>query len=95
MYDASPQMPPKDTAAMSSAKTSKWQPLSAMDPNPIADNDPFSLGDSEDEKDAKDKDRPKESKSDASERLKLAAAEAMADDLVKPTKEGDAVDKKS
>ncbi|XP_044723925.1 CUE domain-containing protein [Hirsutella rhossiliensis] len=95
MYDASPQMPPRDTAATSSAKASKWQPLSAMDPNPIADNDPFSLGDSEDEKDAKDKDKPKDSKADEGERLKQAAAEAMADELVKPTKEGDAVEKKS
>ncbi|EQK98983.1 CUE domain protein [Ophiocordyceps sinensis CO18] len=93
MYD-SPQTPPKDPSGTSSAKASKWQPLSAIEPNPIADNDPFSLGDSEDERDTKDKDKDKDSKADDSERLKQAAAEAMADDLVKPTKEEDNVNNK-
>ncbi|KAK2834933.1 hypothetical protein FQN49_006765 [Arthroderma sp. PD_2] len=37
-------------------KSSKWQPLSAVEPSPVADNDPFSLGDSDDEKDTKPKD---------------------------------------
>ena len=98
MYDTSPTVPPKD-ATTSAAKTSKWQPLSTVDPNPIADNDPFSLGDSEDEKEIKDKpkeDKPKEIKMDDTERLKQAAAEAMADSLVEPGKDGAAaVDKKS
>lgn len=80
MYDSSPKVPPKDTPPTSAAKASKWQPLSSVDPEPITDNDPFSLGDSEDEKEAKDK--PKEAKDDESERLKKAAAEAMADSLV-------------
>ena len=112
MYDTSPKVPPKDTPPKGSAKASKWQPLSTVEPSPIADNDPFSLGDSEDEKDAKDK--PKDTKdtkdtkdakdakdtqpgtSDESERLKQAAAEAMADSLVDPAKEGDeAAEKKS
>lgn len=87
MYDSSPKVPPKDTPP-SGGKASKWQPLSSVDPNPIGDNDPFSLGDSEDEKDAKDaKEKPKDSKADESERLKQAAAEAMADSLVDPAKE--------
>lgn len=38
------------------SKQSKWQPLSTVEPNPVseADNDPFSLGDSDDEKETKD-----------------------------------------
>ncbi|OBT94783.1 ubiquitin-binding protein cue5 [Pseudogymnoascus verrucosus] len=47
----------KDAAATTpaSGKQSKWQPLSSVDPNPVGegDNDPFSLGDSEDEKEVK------------------------------------------
>jgi hypothetical protein len=45
------------------------------------DNDPFSLGDSEDEKDAKDREGVKEVKMSEAERLKKAAAEAMADTI--------------
>lgn len=57
VYDASPVVPPKDSylATTTGGKTSKWQPLSTVEPSPIGDNDPFSLGDSEDEKDGKDK----------------------------------------
>lgn len=96
MYESSPRVPPKDTPTKSSVKGSKWQPLSAVEPSPIGDNDPFSLGDSEDERDnnnnsGKDgKDKPKEPTEDESERLKKAAAEAMADSLV----EGKVEDKK-
>lgn len=90
MYDASPKVPPKDATPSGSAKGSKWQPLSAVDPNPITDNDPFSLGDSEDERDVtqKPKETTKENKetkdgnADDTERLKQAAAEAMSDSLV-------------
>jgi hypothetical protein len=39
-------------APTSAAKQSKWQPLSQVEPSPV-DNDPFSLGDSDEEKDAK------------------------------------------
>lgn len=39
-------------AGAGASKSSKWQPLSTVDPSPIAENDPFSLGDSDDEKDA-------------------------------------------
>lgn len=92
MYDSSPRVPPKDTPP-SSARASKWQPLSSVDPNPITDNDPFSLGDSEDEKEIKDK--PKDTKSDENERLKKAAAEAMSDSLVDASKDSDAAAKKS
>lgn len=63
-----------------SGKGSKWQPLTAVDPSPVADHDPFSLGDSDDE-DAKKKDL----RADDSERLKQAAAEAMSDDIGTPS----------
>ncbi|PGH15820.1 hypothetical protein AJ79_02201 [Helicocarpus griseus UAMH5409] len=61
----------------SSNKSSKWQPLSAVEPSPVGDHDPFSLGDSDDEKEAKNKDN----KSDEAERVKAATAEAMAGDI--------------
>ncbi|KAI9835596.1 MAG: hypothetical protein M1819_002047 [Sarea resinae] len=57
-------------------KASKWQPLTSIDPSPVAD-DPFSLGDSDDEREAKTKDL----KGEDSERLKRAAAEAMNEDI--------------
>ncbi|KAI1388850.1 uncharacterized protein F4822DRAFT_404162 [Hypoxylon trugodes] len=82
-YDASPRIPPKDSSATPPpGKQSKWQPLSSVEPNPITDNDPFSLGDSEDEKDAKSGGI----KMEASERLKQATADAMADSLVSSEK---------
>lgn len=51
-----------------------------------ADNDPFSLGDSEDEKESKDRVGGKEIKLDDAERLKQAAAEAMAGDIAEPAR---------
>ena len=79
-----------------SAKSSKWQPLAAIDPNPVTDHDPFSLGDSDDE-DAKKKDV----KPGDSERLKQAAAEAMLEDIggtgnkkLEPQAKSGAVDQK-
>jgi hypothetical protein len=62
--------------------------LSTVDPSPIGDtdNDPFSLGDSEDEKESKDRVGGKEIKMDDAERLKKAAAEAMADSIVEPAR---------
>lgn len=53
-----------------SGKQSKWQPLSSVDPNPIGEgeNDPFSLGDSEDEKESKDRVGGKEIRMDDTER---------------------------
>jgi hypothetical protein len=61
-------------AAGAGGKNSKWEPLSAVDPAPIGDNDPFSLGDSDDEKE-------KDIKASDTERLKKAAAEAMSDEI--------------
>ncbi|KAL7623982.1 ubiquitin-binding protein cue5 [Parahypoxylon ruwenzoriense] len=81
-YDASPRLPPKDSSATPPpGKQSKWQPLSSVEPNPITDNDPFSLGDSEDEKDAKEKNGGG-IKMEDTERLKQATADAMAESLV-------------
>lgn len=93
-YGASPKFPPKDVSG-SAAKTSKWQPLSTVEPSPIAENDPFSLGDSDDDKDAtKDKSGDKGVKSEESEetqeRLRKAAAEAMSDSLVDDKAKADA-----
>lgn len=82
MYGSSPRRSAEDVSG-SKSKPSKWQPLSTVEPSPINDNDPFSLGDSEDEREAKEKaTSSKEDKSEDSERLKKAAAEAMADSLV-------------
>ncbi|KKZ61446.1 hypothetical protein EMCG_03928 [[Emmonsia] crescens] len=58
-----------------SNKSSKWQPISAVEPSPVGDNDPFSLGDSDDEKEAKNN---KDLKPDEAERVRKATAEAMA-----------------
>lgn len=69
----SPPDPTKRPSSGASAKSSKWQPLASVDPNPIADHDPFSLGDSDDEETKK-----KEVKSDENERLKRVAEEQMA-----------------
>ncbi|UKZ81960.1 hypothetical protein TrVFT333_009739 [Trichoderma virens FT-333] len=94
MYDASPKLSPKgESAAAPAAKASKWQPLSSVEPDPISDNDPFSLGDSEDERETKEK--PKDGKLDDTERLKQAAAEAMAESLVDQKKDGESSAKKS
>lgn len=94
VYNASPKLPPKDNVPSPAAgKPSKWQPMSAVDPNPISEHDPFSLGDSEDEKEPS-KTGPKETKMDDSERLKKATADAMADSLMDdPAKKAEAAKK--
>ncbi|KAK2066297.1 hypothetical protein P8C59_000127 [Phyllachora maydis] len=83
-YEASPRIPAKDAQAPvcvgAAAKTSKWQPLSPREPNPIAENDPFSLGDSEDDKDVHS--GQKETGLQDAGRLRLETSEAMADSLV-------------
>lgn len=91
MYDSSPKVPPKDAAPASGARGSKWQPLSTVEPSIITDNDPFSLGDSEDERDTAHK--PKDAKSEDDERLKKAAAEAMSDSLAGSSQDDSATKK--
>ena len=90
LYRTSPKLGAKENI-LSSGKQSKWQPLSAVDPNPIAENenDPFSLGDSEDEKEIKYRVGGKEVNTDDAERLKQAAAEAMADSIGEPARKPD------
>ena len=85
IYSASPKNAPRDSSSAGTpgGKSSKWQPLSSIEPSPIAENDPFSLGDSDDDKDAKDKpDKGGIKMDDSEERLRQAAAEAMSDSLV-------------
>lgn len=89
IYSSSPLLSSKGTSPKPAAKASKWQPLTSVDAVPMSENDPFSLGDSDDEKDvAKETSSSKpgvgssSSKLDDNERLKQAAAEAMADSLV-------------
>lgn len=92
IYNASPKNGPKDGS--SAGKSSKWQPLSSVEPSPIAENDPFSLGDSDDDKDTKDKpDKGGIKLDDSEERLRKAAAEAMADSLVDDKAKTDEVKK--
>jgi hypothetical protein len=61
-----------------------------MEPNPIGDaehdHDPFSLGDSEDEKETKDRVGGKEVRMEDAERLKQAATEAQTDKTGDSTK---------
>ena len=70
LYDSSPGPTKRST---SSGNKSKWQPLATVEPDPVQEHDPFSLGDSDDE-DSKKKD----AKTEDTERLKKATAEAMA-----------------
>ncbi|ESZ91679.1 hypothetical protein SBOR_7936 [Sclerotinia borealis F-4128] len=88
LYRTSPKLGGKENTP--STKQSKWQPLNAMEPSPIGDadndHDPFSLGDSEDEKESKDRVGGKEIRMDDAERLKKAAAEAMSEDIGEPVK---------
>ncbi|KAL5612248.1 hypothetical protein BROUX41_000211 [Berkeleyomyces rouxiae] len=72
------------SSSASAAKASKWQPLSPAVMTPVTDNDPFTLGDSDDERDTHSKKEIKmeDKEGGDSERLRKAAAEAMSDSLV-------------
>lgn len=48
---------PAKPAPSTGGKSSKWQPLTTVEPSPVGEHDPFSLGDSEDEKDTKAKEQ--------------------------------------
>ena len=71
----SPAGATKKAASGPNGKPSKWQPLASVDPSPVADHDPFSLGDSDDEDNKK-----KDIKADDSDRLKRAASDPKTDD---------------
>jgi CUE domain len=78
MYSASP---PPSARPTTSNKSSKWQPLKAVDPSPVSpmrdEHDPFSVGDSDEDRDTK----LKEAKGDEADRLQKATSEAMAEDI--------------
>lgn len=61
------------SAGQDPGKAKKWQPLTSVTPNPEEDNDPFSVGDDED--DAKEK--SEEVRKDDAERLKDAARNSI------------------
>jgi hypothetical protein len=54
-------------------KAKKWQPLTSVAPAPEEDNDPFSLGDDEEEA----KDKSEEVRKEDSERLKKQASNSV------------------
>lgn len=87
LYRTSPRIGAAQENAAPAGKQSKWQPLSTVDPSPIGheENDPFSLGDSEDEKESKDRVGGKEIKQDDAERLEEAAADAMSGNVGEPS----------
>ncbi|KXT03907.1 hypothetical protein AC578_9305 [Pseudocercospora eumusae] len=58
--------------AADSDKAAKWKPLTSVAPNPEDDNDPFSLGDDEE-----DKDKTDDLRKEDSERLKEAARNSV------------------
>lgn len=67
----------------SASKSAKWQPLTSVAPHPEADeNDPFSLGDSDDEKEFKSKDIREAD----SARLKEAARNSISGESGEPAK---------
>ncbi|CAI7583106.1 unnamed protein product [Penicillium glandicola] len=61
LYDAPT---PSKRLSSTGSKASKWQPLSTVEPSPVAENDPFSLGDSDDEKETKTKEQTTGSEGD-------------------------------
>ena len=67
-----------------------------MEPSPIADNDPFSLGDSDDEGDVRTHKSAgsREIKLEDAERLRQATADAMADSLVEDKDKANKADAK-
>lgn len=76
LYDASAS---SKRPLSTGGKSSKWQPLANVEPSPVAENDPFSLGDSDDEKekDAKTKDQT----TGDNEQIKKATEEAMSGEM--------------
>ncbi|KAJ5951387.1 Ubiquitin system component Cue [Penicillium vulpinum] len=75
IYDSST---PSQRLSSTGSKASKWQPLSSVAPSPVAENDPFSLGDSDDEKETKTKEQPTSSEGD---QLKNATVESVSDEV--------------
>lgn len=74
-YDAST---PSKRLSSTGGKASKWQPLSTVEPSPVAENDPFSLGDSDDERETKTKEQATGSEG---EQTKHATIESVSDEV--------------
>lgn len=70
-------------APSTGGKSSKWQPLATVDPSPVGEHDPFSLGDSDDEKETKNKD----ANADEADRVKQATTEAIAGEIGSSSKD--------
>ncbi|KAJ0424549.1 hypothetical protein BJY00DRAFT_308979 [Aspergillus carlsbadensis] len=81
LYDSEPAK----RQSLAGGKPSKWQPLSTVEPSPIGENDPFSLGDSDDEKDIKAKDQVT---ADESDRMQQATVETGPEELGSASKDG-------
>ncbi|KAJ5185956.1 Ubiquitin system component Cue [Penicillium cf. griseofulvum] len=76
LYDSST---PSKRLSSTGSKASKWQPLSTVAPSPVAENDPFSLGDSDDEKETK----TKEATGSEGDQLKHATVESVPEPVSK------------
>nr|POE49360.1 cue domain-containing protein 5 [Quercus suber] len=63
----------RQSAGQDPGKAKKWQPLTSVAPNPEEDNDPFSVGDDEDES----KEKSEEVRKDDADRLKTAARNSV------------------
>ncbi|KAL4809746.1 hypothetical protein BDV18DRAFT_132704 [Aspergillus unguis] len=87
LYDASESAKRQSPAG---GKPSKWQPLSTVEPSPVVENDPFSLGDSDDEKDTKAKDSVTAEGSDSAQKAATGTAseESGSKDTVKAESAG-------
>lgn len=83
VYDASE---PAKRQPPAGGKQSKWQPLSTVEPSPVGENDPFSLGDSDDEKDTKPKDT---NTTEGSDRAQKAAAGDASEEPASTSKDTD------
>lgn len=78
LYDAST---PSKRLSSTSGKASKWQPLSTVEPSPVAENDPFSLGDSDDEKETKETKTKEQATGSEGEQTKHATLESVSDEV--------------
>ncbi|KAJ5186573.1 hypothetical protein N7449_011337 [Penicillium cf. viridicatum] len=78
LYDAST---PSKRLSSTGGKASKWQPLSTVEPSPVAENDPFSLGDSDDEKETKETKTKEQATGSEGEQIKHATIESVSDQV--------------
>lgn len=72
---------PSKRLSSTGSKASKWQPLSTVEPSPVAENDPFSLGDSDDEKETKETKTKEQATGSEGEQVKHAPIELVSDEV--------------